>query len=160
MTGNGLISMKMGKRKVMYLNKKDLKIPEVREALDTLEKVTKTEGLGVAKRVYATATSQKYEKEWIEKHKVKPTRGDICIARLINKHCTLENSVGFYFDHAQLWLKDGKPYIFTFQPYELDNKRMKQLVEYCEKYGLEFVMHTTPAFHFPSAVLWIEVTKQ
>ncbi len=56
-------------------------------------------------------------------------------------------------DHSSIWTKDRKPILYLSQPYNLGERLLKEMVEFAEKWGLEFWIRTWPSFHFPGHVL-------
>ena len=63
-------------------------------------------------------------------------------------------------DHSSLWLKDGKPYAYVSQPYQLSLNDVKKLASFCDEYNLDMLIEAYPSWHFPGEVLTVKVTKQ
>lgn len=125
----------------------------------------------IAMRAFAEATYAAREKAWAERYGLERSRGHACVARLLGKRCWQS---GWHVrgaeeappcrppgsDHADLWIKNGKPVVYTFQPYGLDHNTLERLLDFCGRWGLEIHIDTWPAGHFPGAVLWVEITPK
>ena len=68
---------------------------------------------------------------------LKHTTGSIDFMRLVGKRSEFIGAEPWE-DHCSLWIKNGKPYLFVSEPYDLDISDMKGLIRICEAYGLEF----------------------
>ena len=118
------------------------------------------------------------QKEWRQHRGVRRSEGRQCVLRLagVNRcdscgpwHNDFRNGSdqpdcqgdgrGSLFDHASLWVKDGEPSIFVFQPYGISGHGLAVLTTFCDEYGLEASIDTRPAWHYPGYVLMVEVTK-
>lgn len=119
-------------------------------------------------RAFAEATCAAREEAWARRYGLKRSSGHSCVARLLGKRCRYgEYKAGDAppcrppgSDHADLWIKNGKPAVYTFQPYGLSYDTLKKLLDFCERWGLEVHIDTWPAGHFPGSVLWVEVTPK
>lgn len=119
-------------------------------------------------RAFAEATWAGREEAWAARYRLKKSGGHPCIARLLGKRCWYGGH-GSYdsppcsppgADHASLWIRDGKPIAYVFQPYGLTNDTLHELLAFCDRWGLDVNIDTWPAGHFPGAVLWVELTRQ
>ena len=62
-------------------------------------------------------------------------------------------------DHSDLFNKNGRPHVFTFQPYGLRWDTVRALVAKCTELGLALDILTWPAWHYPGAVLFCTVRR-
>jgi hypothetical protein len=137
-----------------------------RNAFDALTALVEAEGTDAALRAYAEVTWEAYQKQYAEKFGLKLSSGRTCLARLLGKRCNPDSDrCGIPchppgVDHASLWLKDGKPYSYVYQPYGLSMQALRELVAMCERYGLECSIDTWPSWHFPGAVLTVEIKRK
>lgn len=74
---------------------------------------------------------------------VKQSKGVCCPMRLLGKHC---RQYGYRnpdcpghnppsADHCSLWSRNGKPYMYVYQPYKKPSR--EELVEYCVHFGFD-----------------------
>jgi hypothetical protein len=109
--------------------------------------------------------AEKAKKEWAEHHGLKEVRNTpYCVCRLLGKVCKrfgvsdcLNAPPGC--DHPSLWLRNGKPVTFVFQPYGLCNADVEKLGAFCRERKLELEVSTWPAWHYPGSVLHVEISK-
>ena len=138
-----------------------------KKAVAILRELMQQEGLNVVSSAYAEATYEEYEKVFISKHNVKPSKdGHCCINRLKgSKHCpdtynrTGISKCNFIIpgqDHLSEWKKDRKTFIIVSQPYELNYKILKETVEFCDKHGLEASIRSDTSWHCPGSTLIVE----
>lgn len=140
-------------------------------AVNTMKAMMEPRSEDVLIYAYAEATYERYKDDWASRHGVKQTpSGHACIARLLGRQCKVGyDPHGANYnsrppchppgdDHASLWLKDGKPAIYVFQPYSLGDKTIRELMEFCEKWGLSARINSMPSWHFPGVVLTVELT--
>jgi len=62
-------------------------------------------------------------------------------------------------DHTMLWVKDGKPVLFTMQPYNMDADDYEALNRFCEKYGLTYRTESR-SWHLPGVSTLIVITPK
>lgn len=137
------------------------------ESVKYLHQLSTQEGSDTATRAYAEAVSKSEKKTWIEKYGLTQSSGVPCVQRLLGKNCgqtsnsfNCEGHAPPGNDHCSLWLKDGKPYFYIFQPYSLDSSLINDLLKFCKKYELEFLISTWPSWHFPGAALSVILRKK
>lgn len=101
---------------------------------------------------------------WQQIHGLRPAGGSTayCICRLLGRRhgrygCVVPAPPGC--DHPSLWLRDGKPVVFVFQPYGLTHAQLVSLVAYAEELGLHLRIDTWPAWHYPGHVLHVELWR-
>jgi len=139
--------------------------PAYKNAVAVLKKLAEDESLDSAHRAYAEAVWEQCKKQYISKHGLKPSGGHPCVSRLIGRRCSALPGGGSSpcripgWDHMSLWLKDGKPEVYVSQPYNLSLNEMRELVRFCDEYGLTTSVGMWPAWHFPGGVLMVEVKK-
>ena len=61
-------------------------------------------------------------------------------------------------DHMAIWNKNGKPYLFTSEPYHLSMEDVKALILDCKSEGLTFHINTDSKWN-PGHTFAIFVTK-
>lgn len=122
-------------------------------------------GTAVATRAFAEATYQERLQTWAVTRHLKQAGGHVCIARLLGKRC----SIGYQnaeskppclppgSDHASLWNRDGVPFVFVFQPYGMSYEAIRELTAFCEQWELRFDIDDWPSWHFPGAILTVEI---
>lgn len=135
--------------------------PEYEEAVRLMRQWS-TEPKRWLDRAYAEAIADSARDRWAEARKVKRSGRHACFKTLLGKRC---NGAGCprlaVNDHDTLWNgPDGKPKILLLQPYGLSVEHIAELHQYCEENGLEAAVCTFPSFHFPGAVLSIEVQRK
>lgn len=117
----------------------------------------------VVSRAYSAVASGEREREYTEGLQLKRTTGSQCIQRLKGKRCKYDGECDHIVpgnDHPKLWLKDGQPYSYTFEPYSLSSRKVNELVEFCERNDFVFYI-TNESMHFPTGTLFVEiVTKE
>lgn len=142
--------------------------PEYEAAVAALKRLSAATGgnTAVVAAAFAEAACLDREQAWAARFGLKPSGGHPCIARLWGKRCMcsdLKSDLPCYppgADHRRLWLRDGKPAVYTFEPYHLDHETLRCLVEFCERWELELGIHAWPASHYPGEVLWVEITPK
>lgn len=110
-------------------------------------------------RAYAEASASEARVDWLAKRKVRPSRARSWQALLGRQHWSdcFKRLPGQ--DHAEMFIRDGKPAILTFQPYHLSFDTLRALVETCVRNGLRFDIDTRASWYFPGAVALVEVTR-
>lgn len=85
----------------------------------------------------------------------KRSTGYPCIERLHNRHCwhygECPRPPGT--DHAYIMLRDGKPWAYVFEPYDLSLDTLRELVAFCDEHGLNMNIRADWATHFPGATV-------
>lgn len=56
-------------------------------------------------------------------------------------------------DHCDLWLKDGKPYCYTSQPYHLYDRDMRDIIKMCDEYDLTVHVSALESWHYPGGTM-------
>lgn len=88
------------------------------------------------------------EEAWAHDKGVQASTARLCPSRLFGKRCRhffnnfdeccCDQVHGWGDDHASLWTKDGKPYVYVSQPYSYNEEALKA---WCEQYGLRYVVY-------------------
>ena len=142
-----------------FLSQKD-KTKLYKETVAKLRELSATEGAGITERAYAEGTWEQHKKDYLKNRGLKPTNGRVSFGRLIGRgkhYNTVFNES--WMGHVSLLIKDGHPEVFISQPYHLNNGELKQLIATCDEFGLDVSVGTWPSWHFPGAVLTVEVKK-
>jgi hypothetical protein len=159
-----------------YLSKKDLERPEVQDALEALRKLIEKktgakgnefDGGDIVRRVAATIESEPCYSAFIERNKLDgPSKKTPAFAGYILgvdpyklKEFEETNYRPPASDHDSLFDRDGKPAVFVTQPYSLGLEDLKDIVKYCEKYGLK-VSISGLSWHFPGDTILIQYEKK
>lgn len=131
-------------------------IVEVNKNISELLKIT---DLDTVERCISSAIFSEREKLYMELNGVKRSKAQGCgIHRLIGKPCSAGcRTIGG--DHEKLWIKDGKPYSLTSEPYVLNNKTLEELIYFCNENNLQFNI-TNDSFHFPTSTLFVEFKRK
>lgn len=65
-------------------------------------------------------------------------------------------------DHTDVWIKHRKAVLITTQPYNLEIEDLRDIIKYCDKWGLGFLVSGT-SWHYPGwtklLVFWAAGTK-
>lgn len=113
-----------------------------------------------ASDVYASAVMERRKAEWLLHRALKQSQGHSCVKRLLShcdgRHCLFPPGN----DHPSLWLFDGKPIVYVFQPYGMNQSDVEGLVTFCQVHQLSFDIDTWPAWHYPNRVLHVEIWRK
>lgn len=63
-------------------------------------------------------------------------------------------------DHYSAWTKDGKPYAFVFQPYELRWEKLQKLIRFCQTRDLEVSIDGHLSWYFPGETFLVVITRK
>src|SRR5699024_1940126 len=119
------------------------------------------DGPDLVDRCYSEVKHEVNKELYTKRNNLKESNAVINTKRIIDKPIKY-GFVDLRFplsDHARLWNKDGKPFSYTSEPYNLSKNDMKKLMDHCEKYGLDFHISNN-SFHYPAGTLFIEIKKQ
>jgi hypothetical protein len=138
--------------------------PRYRAAVATLEDLARAEGVDIAHRAFAEVAWARHRDAWANVLDLRPsTRDASCWCLLTTQRCTtvrgLHSPVG-WGDHGSLWTFDGRPVVYVGQPYGLDAGGRAELDAVCAAHGLEYFLDARPGWHFPGAVLTVEVWRR
>jgi uncharacterized protein YozE (UPF0346 family) len=137
--------------------------PEYEAAVQALKAIPT-----LADRAYAEATTDRALATWAEREGLRQAGGSQCAGWLHGKtsglysqepgsDCRPGRCCPPGVDHPSLWLKNGKPAKFVYQPYQISGEGLAHLADWSRKYGMTVTISTWPAWHFPSGVLMVEV---
>lgn len=152
----------------MYVSPKE-RTPTYRAAIKAIRDLMETEGADKADRAFAEVMTEKKKEDFAKRHGVTRATGGICVRRLFGKRCTIGYPSDPFgtghaclppgSDHISLWNKDGKASLLVSQPYGLAYRTLKEIMAYCEKYGLEVRIDANPCWHFPGQVIGVIFQK-
>lgn len=111
-------------------------------------------------RAFAESVADDAKRLWMEREGVKASSNcSLDWLRLVGRRASRDSLPPHLpgQDHAELFVKDGKAEVFTFQPYQLCWDTLEDLVEACRQNGLQADVTTWPAWHYPGSVLFVEV---
>jgi hypothetical protein len=63
------------------------------------------------------------------------------------------------FDHTRWWIKNGRPFAITTEPYRLDSEKLSELQETCDTLGLELLVNGDSEWN-PGQCRWIAITRK
>lgn len=138
--------------------------PAYLKALAALQELA-AESLDSVDRVYAEATTQLTENQWIKRQSVHRSKASPCIRRITHGACLTATRMEHCIcqppgsDHVDLWIKDGKARVYTSQPYELSWEELQEMVDFCRHDGLQADI-SLGAWHFPGRTMLIEYRRQ
>jgi len=61
-------------------------------------------------------------------------------------------------DHSVLFVKDGRPYSYVYQPYHFRTEDIIALAEFCQRTGLQAEFDIFADWHYPANILSIVIT--
>jgi hypothetical protein len=64
-----------------------------------------------------------------------------------------------WLDHVAVWNKNGRPAVFTSQPYGLCWEALCGLVDFCRQNGLEAKVDASGSWHYPGSTVLIAVVR-
>jgi hypothetical protein len=116
-------------------------------------------------RIYAEASSDVIRERWTKKHGVKRASGGLCIQRLFGKRCKAYpfsdcDCLPLGSDHIDMWRRDGKVIYLTSQPYGISSQKLKEVQEYCDRFGLVFDIDALDSWHYPAWTILITYCTQ
>ena len=93
-------------------------------------------------RVIAYVIAKTREKQFITAHEVKESHpyAYAKVPSVLAGKRPQEGgrALGIGLDHNSLWNKDGKPYLFTSEPYYIQKDELKSLIEHCDQHDIDF----------------------
>ena len=128
-------------------------------AVAALRELLVAEGEDHVNRAFADAVAVARQKRFVDvKGVTEGGDGHACVYRLTGKDCPKEPShrdlpAG---EHVTEWVKDGQTVSITSHPYGISYEELKQIVEFCERYGLEAFIDARTAWRFPGWALKVE----
>lgn len=123
---------------------------------ETIEGAIETEGLDAVHRVVATVFAAPLEKSLMKVHGVRRSSSSRGVAALLNKR--RDQYVSFPADHAQVWQKDGKPTLFTSEPYGLGREDLRDMLTFCDQNCLHLSISAWSPYFFGQTLL-VSVSK-
>jgi hypothetical protein len=149
--------------------------PPLRRLIDDLRQVAGETDIDTPSRVYASATAQTLCETWASQLGLRRSPGHACLGRVRDGVCWGRRAWRYgasqkeripcdlptpAADHTSLWNKDGKPYVYVSQPYQLSWEPLLEVVKFGERWGLSIDIKPWPSWHFPSRVLSIFVRRE
>lgn len=99
-------------------------------------------------RAVADAIREYRRKQFMQYHKVKENNGryydvpaTLSVKDPESEDFLLKSPGGELsesIEHCDLWLRRGKPYLMTTNPYFVSKDELKKLIEHCDKYDIDF----------------------
>jgi hypothetical protein len=139
----------------MKFNKKPS--AEFVSAVNELKQLEKMESGDLVHRAFAAVACDERKKKWAESHGLTEAKTPN-IKRLIGKCSGTPRVPGA--DHSSLWLKDGQPYAYVIQPYELSDSNIKELKGFCDENSLKLNIRAWESWYFPGASLLVVLTRK
>lgn len=113
-------------------------------------------------RAHCQLVTDKILKGLMEGKGIKPSKGGVCISRVLGKKC-----VGLRHrcyppatDHASLFSIDEKPAVFFSQPYYMSDNELRELDLFCRENGLSFTITADFSWHFPGRTLLVAIAPK
>lgn|SRR5437763_1995383 len=103
---------------------------------------------------------------WASEHGLKLSQGDVCLRRLLGKHCLEYKSSAFQrcplhmlkrADHVTVWVTGGRAVLYLSQPYRFFEEDRDELESLAAEYGLAWTIDPAAAWHNPPSVTGVVV---
>lgn len=108
-----------------------------------------------------------YRASFEARYRVKATRGVNWIGRLLGIH-----PARYWYNHAPgvpdrlpgadhdgLWIRDGRPWAWTTQPYDLDHESLRGMLAFCDAHGLEMTVSGS-SWHFLGRTVLVVIKRR
>ena len=148
-----------------FYSKADI-TPELENTLDVMNVFKASTHEDMLGRVFSDAVCEDRLQAYIKRYNLKESSSrQSCLCYFLGKRCSGNDSyvsdLCIHFDcrvvdHHSVWTRNGKPFVFIFQPYDLSLENMRTIIKVCDEYNL-VVDVSNHSWHFPSATLLIEV---
>ncbi len=129
----------------------------IKEALED-----KDVGINYIVRTVAHVIAETRKKQFIAAHKVRESHpcAYAPVPSVLAGKRPQEGAhvLGIGLDHDSLWNKDGKPYLFTSEPYYIRKDELKSLITYCDQYDIDFQIDAE-SMYFPGHTIRILFKK-
>lgn len=145
----------------------DGKNPAINHAAKELRALLEKEGGNwfSVLNAFAEVMTDQWEEYYSREKGLRRSTGHACIRRLLGKSCSTRERHGIDcgsipggWDHPALWLKNGKPYSITFEPYSLSLPGLLENAEFCAKHNL-FMEVTSFSMYYPGRTLLVEIKR-
>jgi len=132
-----------------FLAEKD-KTARFREAQSALSRLLEEEGMNTVNRAVATAIAMARSEAFARRHGVTVSPSEPCIWRLVKGRCSHRDYTCSppHDDHPALWLKGGKPHLYTSEFYDLGGDRLRELLAFADANGLDITIRAD-GMYFP-----------
>ena len=140
----------------MFVRLKD-RTPNYENAVAALHRLAE-EDLDLASLAFAEVSSG-ITKKWVTKG-LRRSSGSQSYLRLLGKKPNPQSirTLHRFADHTDLWIKNGRPFLWTTQPYSLTDAGIKGLAGLIDL-GLDATISTHRSWHFPGSTVMIELQK-
>lgn len=142
----------------MFLRLKE-RTPSYETAVVALRRLSE-EDPDLMGRAFAEVDSD-ITKKWVTKG-LRRSSGSQSHLRLLGKNprlrAELDQHLPFFADHTDLWLKEGRPFSWTTQPYSMSADGIKELAGLIDL-GLDATISAHRSWHFPGSTVMIELQK-
>ena len=140
----------------MFASGKD-RTPHYESAVAALRRLAE-EDPDLVGRAFAEVDSG-ITKKWMTKG-LRRSSGSQSYLRLLGKkpHPQSIRTLPRFADHTDLWIKNGRPFLWTTQPYGLDDPGIKELAGLIDL-GLDARISAHRSWHFPGSTVMVELKK-
>ena len=121
-------------------------------------------------RAYAESAWEAERDGFLAARGLRISQAHPCIARLLGRRCWQTGAANRRqedapclppgCDHPVLLNRNGKPWGFLCQPYDLDKETLRELVAFCDRWELGFTIRAGPAWHFPGGVIGVLIRRE
>ena len=137
----------------MFLSRKR-RTPHYESAVAALHRLAE-EDPDLVGRAFAEVDSV-ITKKWMTKG-LRRSLGSQSHLRLLGKRPPPQD-LPLFADHTDLWIKGGRPFLWTSQPYSLTNAGIKELGGLIDL-GLGATISAHRSWHFPGSTVMVELQK-
>lgn len=139
-------------------------------AVSAMRSLLEESGMDRAERAFASAVAMKRSEEFAIEHGLTVSQGNPVIRRLISGRCkhllplTIFKGQRIHCnppfnDHGTLWLKDGKPHMYTSEIYGLSGEQARAILAYADDHGLD-VDFRVDGMYFPGRATLVVYSKK
>ena len=137
-------------------------------AVDVMKGLLLSDGHDSTTRAYSEAIWESELEIYQFRRKVTPRKGPhVCTQRLAGKRACVDtqwkpcpsprNIPGM--DHGREWVKDGKTFSITFEPYGMTHETLRELLDFADKNNFSVELDAG-SWHFPHRTLLVELTRK
>lgn len=116
------------------------------------------EDFNAPEKIFATVESQKRKEAWAESTGFKESKKMPTLKNFIGPKADRDYPPGA--DHMSIWNKDGKPFAYVMQPYQLDPAVLRHLMVFCEEQNLDCFIDSKGSWDYPGMTLLVVLTKK
>jgi hypothetical protein len=135
---------------------------ELHKALDAMYDFKGTESSSLLERAFSSVVCDDRLQSYIEQYKLKEAGNhDGCLCYFLGKPCYRNSNSCVRFgnsamDHGSVWLRDGKPFVYISQPYNLALEGMRSVIKVCDEHNLVANIRNR-SWLFPTDAVFIEI---